>query len=81
MRQAIRPRAALASLADNYDLAALRNLGHLYRLGQGVAKNGKKARRYYEKAAKLAIPIADQLAQMYFSGTLIERDSESHAMA
>ena len=64
-------------LADNYDLAALRNLGHLYRLGQGAAKNGKKARRYYEKAAKLGhAPSQTNLAQMYFSGTLIERDSE-----
>jgi len=64
-------------LADNYDLAALRNLGHLYRLGQGVVKNGKKARRYYEKAAKLGhAPSQTNLAQMYFSGTLIERDSE-----
>ena len=64
-------------LGDNYDLAALRNLGHLYRLGQGVAKNGKKAHRYYEKAAKLGhAPSQTNLAQMYFSGTLIERDSE-----
>ena len=64
-------------LGDNYDLAALRNLGHLYRLGQGVAKNGKKAHRYYEKAAKLGHAASQtNLAQMYFSGTLIERDSE-----
>ena len=64
-------------LADNYDLAALRNLGHLYRLGQGVTKNGKKARRYYEKAAKLGhAPSQTNLAQMYFSGALIARDSE-----
>ena len=64
-------------LADNYDLAALRNLGHLYRLGQGAPKNGKKARSYYEKAAKLGhAPSQTNLAQMYFSGTLIERDSK-----
>ena len=64
-------------LADNYDLAALRNLGHLYRLGQGVAENGKKARCYYEKAAKLGhAPSQTNLAQMYFSGALIARDSE-----
>ena len=64
-------------LGDNYDLAALRNLGHLYRLGQGVAKNGKKARCYYEKAAKLGhAPSQSNLAQMYFSGALIARDSE-----
>ena len=64
-------------LADNYDLAALRNLGHLYRLGQGVPKNGKKARRYYERAAKLGhAPSQTNLAQMYFSGVLIKRNSE-----
>jgi TPR repeat protein len=64
-------------LADNYDLAALRNLGHLYRLGQGVEKNGKKARKYYQKAAKLGhAPSQTNLAQMYFAGTLIEKDSE-----
>ena len=64
-------------LADNYDLAALRNLGHLYRLGQGVPKNGKKASRYYEKAAKLGhAPSQTNLAQMYFSGALIKRNSE-----
>ena len=64
-------------LADNYDLAALRNLGHLYRLGLGVTKSGKKARRYYEKAAKLGhAPSQTNLAQMYFSGALIARDSE-----
>jgi TPR repeat protein len=64
-------------LADNYDLAALRNLGHLYRFGQGVAKNGRKASGYYEKAAKLGhAPSQTNLAQMYFSGALIERDTE-----
>jgi TPR repeat protein len=56
-------------LADNYDLAALRNLGHLYRLGQGVDKNPKKARDYYEKAANVGHPPSQtNLAQMYFVG-------------
>jgi TPR repeat protein len=64
-------------LADNYDLAALRNLGHLYRLGQGVKKNGKKARKYYQKAAKLGhAPSQTNLAQMYLSGDGIAYDAE-----
>jgi TPR repeat protein len=64
-------------LADNYDLAALRNLGHLYRLGQGVEKNAKKARHYYEKAARLGhAPSQTNLALMYFAGEGIAPDSE-----
>lgn len=64
-------------LANNYDLAALRNLGHLYRLGQGVEKNGKKARHYYEQAAKLGhAPSQTNLAQMYFSGALIGKNNQ-----
>lgn len=64
-------------LADNYDLAALRNLGHLYRLGQGVEKNPKKARRYYEKAAKLGhAPSQTNLAKLYLGGQGIAYDNE-----
>ena len=73
----MRPRVCFGSLWPIITTAALRNLGHLYRLGQGVAKNGKKARCYYEKAAKLGhAPSQTNLAQMYFSGALIARDSE-----
>ena len=64
-------------LADNYDLAALRNLGHLYRLGQGVDKNPKKARDYYEKAANVGhAPSQTNLAQMYFTGDGITANRE-----
>ncbi|MDA8776261.1 sel1 repeat family protein [Alphaproteobacteria bacterium] len=64
-------------LADNYDLAALRNLGHLYRLGQGVDKNPKKARDYYEKAANVGhAPSQTNLAQMYFAGDGITTNRE-----
>jgi TPR repeat protein len=64
-------------LADNYDLAALRNLGHLYRLGQGVDKNPKKASDYYEKAANVGhAPSQTNLAQMYFTGDGITADRE-----
>lgn len=70
-------RELWAPLANNYDLAALRNLGHLYRLGQGVKKNGKKARKYYEKAAKLGhAPSQTNLAQMYLAGDGIAYDAE-----
>ena len=64
-------------LADNYDLAALRNLGHLYRLGQGVEKNAEKARRYYEKAAKLGhAPSQTNLAELYLGGDGITQNSK-----
>ena len=65
-------------LADNYDRAALRNLGHLYRLGQGVEKNPKKAAAYYKKAARLGhAPSQTNLAQMYFSGDGVDYDNET----
>ena len=65
-------------LADNYDLAALRNLGHLYRLGQGVEKNPQKARAYYEKAARLGhAPSQTNLAQMYLSGNGVAYDNQA----
>lgn len=64
-------------LADNYDLAALRNLGHLHRLGQGVEKNPEKARDYYEIAANFGhSPSQTNLALMYFAGDGIQTDSE-----
>jgi TPR repeat protein len=69
-------RALWQPLADNYDLAALRNLGHLYRLGQGVEKNPQKARRYYEKAANFGhAPSQTNLALMYFAGEGVKADS------
>ncbi len=72
-----RARQLWQPLADNYDLAALRNLGHLYRLGQGVEKNPKKARKLYEKAAKLGhAPSQTNLARMYLSGDGIAFDNE-----
>jgi hypothetical protein len=70
-------RALWQPLADNYDLAALRNLGHLYRLGQGVTRNPEKAQRYYKKAADLGhAPSQTNLAQMYLTGDGIPQNSE-----
>ena len=64
-------------LADNYDLAAMRNLGHLYRKGLGVAKNGEKARAYYEAAATRGFaPAQYNLARMYLAADGIAFDRE-----
>ncbi|CAI8312154.1 MAG: sel1 repeat family protein [PS1 clade bacterium] len=65
-------------LADNYDLAALRNIGHLYRLGQGVARNKAKAADYYRRAAELGFaPAQLNLAQMLEAGDGIARDARA----
>ena len=65
-------------LADNYDLAALRNIGHLYRLGQGVARDGEKAVRYYTRAAELGFaPAQLNLAVMLYEGDGIPADAKA----
>ena len=57
-------------LAKQSDPAAMRNMGHLYRNGLGVAKNAAKARDYYTQAARLGFaPAQMNLAIMYLSGT------------
>ncbi len=71
-------RAFWQPLADNYDLAALRNIGHLYRLGQGVARDGEKAVRYYTRAAELGFaPAQFNLAVMLHEGDGIPTDTEA----
>lgn len=65
-------------LADNYDLAAMRNLGHLYRKGLGVEKDGDKARTYYLAAAKRGFaPAQYNLARMYLAADGIAFDREA----
>ena len=65
-------------LADNYDLAAMRNLGHLYRKGLGVEKDGAKARDYYHAAAKRGFaPAQYNLARMYLAADGIAFDREA----
>jgi len=67
-------------LADNYDLAAMRNIGHLYRLGQGVAQNSKKALSYYKRAAIIGYaPAQYNLGMMYWQadGVAYDRDEAS----
>ena len=65
-------------LADNYDLAALRNIGHLYRLGKGVARDGEMAVRYYTSAAELGFaPAQYNLAIMLHQGDGIPTDTKA----
>jgi TPR repeat protein len=64
-------------LADNYDLAAMRNVGHLYRRGLGVAQNSQTAIAYYKAAAELGFaPAQYNLAMMYWraDGVAYDRD-------
>lgn len=64
-------------LADNYDLAAMRNLGHLYRRGLGVERDAEKARAYYHAAAKRGFaPAQYNLARMYLAGDGIAMDAD-----
>jgi len=56
-------------LAKNNDLAALRNIGHLYRRGLGVTRDAQKAVDYYLRAAELGFaPAQFNLAMMHLSG-------------
>ena len=65
-------------LADNCGLAALRNIGHLYRLGQGVARDGEKTVRYYTRAAELGFaPAQLNLAVMLHEGDGIPTDTKA----
>jgi|TARA_X000000950_G_scaffold74651_2_gene93204 TPR repeat protein len=71
-------RAFWQPLADNYDLAALRNIGHMYRLGQGVAQNQEKAAHYYARAAELGFaPAQFNLAVMLHAGAGMDADKKA----
>jgi len=51
------------------DVAAMRNLGHLYRWGRGVARDMETAAAWYERAATLGFDRAQvNLAALYLSG-------------
>ncbi len=57
------------SSIDEYDLAAMRNVGMMLRTGQGVAKNPKKAEDLFEVAAEAGLPTAQaDLADMLLKG-------------
>ena len=61
-------------LGDDYDLAALQNLGHIYRRGLGVEVDLDRAMNYYHQAAQYGFaPAQYNLAMMYFKAAKPER--------
>ena len=64
-------------LAYDDDPAAQRNLGHLYRMGLGVAQDFTKAADWYTRAAELGLTRAQaNLGNMYLRGQGVEQDYE-----
>jgi TPR repeat protein len=58
-----------ARLAEQGDMAAMRNIGHLYRFGKGTEKNLTKAAEWYRRAAEGGLDRAQaNLAALYLSG-------------
>ncbi|MFN4310007.1 MAG: hypothetical protein ACK4FK_05380 [Ferrovibrio sp.] len=61
--------AAWAPLAERGDVAAMRNLGHLYRWGQGVERDIQQAIHWYRRAAETGFSRAQaNLAAIYLQG-------------
>lgn len=61
--------AAWSSLAEGGDVAAMRNLGHLYRWGQGVERDIQQAVHWYRRAAETGFARAQaNLAAIYLQG-------------
>ena len=56
-------------IAERNDVAAMRNIGHLYRWGQGVEPDMQKALDWYRRAAELGFSRAQaNLAAIYLQG-------------
>ena len=68
-----------ARLAEQGDVAAMRNVGQLYRFGQGAEKNPTKAAEWYRRAADAGLDRAQaNLGALYLSG---EGVPQSYAQA
>lgn len=66
-----------AELADEDDLAAMRNAAQMLRQGKGVAKNLEKAFDLYKEAAEKGFVTAmANVAEMYLSGEGTEKDTK-----
>jgi len=62
-------------LAENGDAAAQRNVGHLYRKGQGVEQDLVRAAEWYRRAAETGFARAQaNLASMYLRGDGVPQD-------
>ena len=64
-----------SELADEDDLAAMRNAAQLLRQGKGVAKDSEKAFDLYNEAAEKGLVTAmANVAEMYYAGEGTEKD-------
>lgn len=67
-------------LAREGDLAAQRNIGHLYRLGRGVPQDFAVAANWYRRAAEKGLTRAQaNLGYMYLRGQGVDQDVEEAA--
>lgn len=68
-------------LARGGDLAAQRNIGHLYRQGQGVPQDAAVAVNWYTRAAEAGLARAQaNLANMYLRGEGVQRNERTAAV-
>ena len=75
-----RAYAIWSELADEDDLAAMRNAAQLLRQGKGVAKDSEKAFDLYRSAAEKGLVTAmANVAEMYLSGEGTEKDERAAA--
>jgi hypothetical protein len=67
-------------LADDNDLAAMRNVAQLLRQGKGVEKNPKRAFKLYQSAAEKGLVTAmANVGDMYLNGEGVEKNPEAAA--
>lgn len=70
-----RAREVWLDLARQGDLAAQRNLGHLYRRGLGVAPDAQQAALWYRRAAERGLSTAQvNLGMLYLRGEGVRKD-------
>ncbi len=70
-----------SDLADNDDLAAMRNVALMYRRGQGVLRNPQKAVKWYERAAEAGLGTAQaDLGIMLLDGEAGDPEPEEAIM-
>lgn len=66
--------------AESGDIAAQRNLGHLYRWGKGVPQDSVKAAQWYRRAADTGFDRAQfNLAMLYLNGEGVAKDPAAAA--
>lgn len=68
-------------LAEAGDVAAMRNVGHLYRMGRGTVPDPEKAARWYRRAAERGFDRAMvNLAALYLAGQGVTQSDREAAI-